>query len=109
MADPLDAATKAIAKNHGCDRGTFTVCWPELEHGEACRCKEDARAAIRAYLSDPAWVEALARVILHRRITGGDPKVSPDQVWAVGPTGVCATAALTDARAVIARLLEGLG
>ena len=39
----LDAKTNEVAKAHGCDRGTFTVCWGEHEQGLVCVCKEEAR------------------------------------------------------------------
>ena len=42
----LEKETTRIARLHGCDRGTFTVCWGELERGETCRCKEEARALL---------------------------------------------------------------
>jgi len=42
----LEEKTDAIAKSHGCDRGTFTVCWGEYEDGLVCRCKEEARKAL---------------------------------------------------------------
>jgi hypothetical protein len=48
MSDELDAATRAVAKRHGCDRAVFSVCWGEVEHGLVCRCKEDARAELEA-------------------------------------------------------------
>lgn len=42
----LDRLTHEIARSHGCDRGFFSVCWAEHEHGAVCRCKEEARAAL---------------------------------------------------------------
>lgn len=42
----IEAKTNEIAKWHGCDRGTFTVCWAERERGEQCRCKQEAIRAL---------------------------------------------------------------
>lgn len=42
MSD-LERKTSEIAKRHGCDRAVFTVCWAEHDHGEICRCKEEAK------------------------------------------------------------------
>lgn len=61
----LEAAARAVAKAHGCDKGTFTVCWGELERGEVCVCKRDARAAITAYL------EAMDEEVVHDAVRKG--------------------------------------
>ena len=41
-SEEVERKTTEIAKRHGCDRAVFTVCWAEYEHGEICRCKQDA-------------------------------------------------------------------
>ena len=46
FAEQLDAETKRVATEAGCDRGTFTVCWGEHEKGLICKCKEEARRAL---------------------------------------------------------------
>jgi hypothetical protein len=46
--DELERMTREIARKHGCDRAVFTVCWGEHERGETCRCKEEARSALKA-------------------------------------------------------------
>jgi hypothetical protein len=38
--------TTEVARRHGCDRGTFSVCWAEYERGETCKCREDAKAEL---------------------------------------------------------------
>lgn len=40
-----DETTK-IAREHKCDRGTFSVCWPEYEDGKTCICREEAKRAL---------------------------------------------------------------
>jgi hypothetical protein len=50
--DDLEKKTTEVARRHGCDRAVFTVCWGELERGEVCRCKEDARAELAEALSE---------------------------------------------------------
>lgn len=38
--------TTEVARRHGCDRGTFSVCWGEYERGATCQCREDAKAEL---------------------------------------------------------------
>ena len=38
--------TTEIATRHGCDRGTFTVCWPKFEQGLPCKCEDEARTIL---------------------------------------------------------------
>lgn len=47
MNKELEHKTNEIAKAHGCDRAVFTVCWGEHERGELCRCKEEAKEALK--------------------------------------------------------------
>lgn len=39
----IQRLTTEIARKHGCDRGTFTVCWGKVEKGLPCRCEDEAR------------------------------------------------------------------
>ena len=45
--EEIEAETDRIAKQYGCDRAVFTVCWGEHERGETCRCRAAAIAALR--------------------------------------------------------------
>lgn len=58
----LERLTTQIARSHGCDRGTFTVCWGELEKGLVCLCKEEARAVLVSLRSGHALSGALPRL-----------------------------------------------
>lgn len=44
----IQRLTTEIARKHGCDRGTFTVCWGKVEKGLPCRCEDEARHALTA-------------------------------------------------------------
>lgn len=45
--EAVERETTRIAREKGCDRGTFSVCWPEHERGEVCVCKAEARASLK--------------------------------------------------------------
>lgn len=43
----LEDKTNEIAAKKGCDRAVFSVCWGEVEQGLKCKCKQEARLALR--------------------------------------------------------------
>jgi hypothetical protein len=50
--EAVQRLTTEIARKHGCDRGTFSVCWGKYEKGLPCRCEDEARAALSQSQSD---------------------------------------------------------
>ena len=102
MSEALEKAARAISKEFY--RGAVLAPDESKHHSafSAYSADDIARTAIRAYLSDPAWVEALSDA-WKSGATGFLDNMSGNTIEAInrrmGEAG---------ARAVIAKLLEGL-